>query len=158
MGRAEALRTFRARRAGWPGASRADIARVVCEACSGVRTSWLHVHASSGSDLFSRLGEAWDGRPLLATANCLLLRHQVTDWHTFVIVAVADNTVKILDPLFRPPADGQSGNMELRLFDGRAQTSNPSSRLAWAVDLDQPVCLMRWSVEGRAGLPFAAQS
>src|SRR5438132_519268 len=144
MGRAEALRTFRARRAGWRGASRADIARVVCESCPGVRASWQHVRAASARELFGRLREAWDGRPLLATANCLLLRHQVTDWHTFVIVALADKAVKILDPLFRPPAAGQSGNMELRLFDGRAQTSNPSSRLAWAIDLDQPVCLMRW--------------
>jgi hypothetical protein len=150
MGRAEALRTFRTRRAGWRGASRADIARVVCEACPGVRASWQHVHAASAGDLLGRLREAWDGRPLLATASCLLLRHQVTDRHTFVIVALADEAVKIIDPLFRPPAAGQCGNMELRLVDGRAQTSNPSSRLAWAIDLGQPLCLMRWSTQAGA--------
>jgi len=124
---------------------------VAATACPGLRTSWLHLHATSGSDLFGRLAEVWEGRPLLATANCLLLRHQVTDWHTFVIVAVADDAVTIVDPLFRPPAQGRLGNMELRLFEGRAQTTNRSSRLAWAVDFDQPVCLMRWSIDAAPG-------
>ncbi len=147
LGRKEILRAFGARRANWPGASRMEIARVAGAACPGLRTSWLHLHASSGTDLFGRLAQVWEGRPLLATANCLLLRHEVTDWHTFVILAVAHDAVRIVDPLFRPPADGDLGNMELRLFDGRAQTSNQSSRLAWAVDFGQPICLMRWSID-----------
>jgi len=145
------LRAFGAQRPNWPGASRVEIARVAGIACPGLRTSWLHLHAASGSDLFGRLAEVWEGRPLLATANCLLLRHQVTDWHTFVIVAVGDDAVTIVDPLFRPPADGDLGNMELRLFEGRAQTSNHSSRLAWAVDFGQPVCLLRWSIDAVPG-------
>jgi hypothetical protein len=146
MDRAEALRSFSVRRKGWSGATHEEMAQVVGCAVPGIRTRWRHLKAANVENLISHLKRSSSGRPVLVTARCELLRHGVADWHTFVVIEADDKSATLLDPLGRCPESLEHGNAVLRVIDGRLRTDASSSDAQWAIDLDNRVSAMRWTL------------
>ena len=142
MNRTAALSAFGVRRRGWSGASHEDMSRVVEAAIPGVKTKWLHLRARKPCTVLAKLANATAVHPLLVTARCLHLRHDVADWHAFVVVDAIAERATLLDPLAPHPVGDRAGNSTLFSANGTLTAESPGTAGRWSIDLDFRVSAM----------------
>lgn len=114
--RKQALRMFGARRGmTWPGASQADILTVIRQRLPGFSARWRRSAGSSSGLLRAFERAAGRGLPALVAAQCRHRSSGVECGHAFLLTGSSGGRLLLLDPLCRPPAEGEQHNANLRV-------------------------------------------
>lgn len=113
--RQRALSLFRAGR-GWQGAAHTDIDAAINRATGREGLAWCSTFgALDGRNTLLWLGRQAKlaGGPIIVTASCRLVRHNVVCGHAFLVVGCEEGRLQLLDPLTREPKAGERHNLEM---------------------------------------------
>ena len=134
--RADAVRLFGADCYNWQKPDHSKIRRVLMKTLPNTRMRWLHYECGDFTALAKTARRLLGGKTaVLTTGRCIYGLRNVAAEHAFLITAVEDESIYVLDSLGRSPQSGQVSNASFDRADGKDSRLLKVRGSFWSLDL-----------------------